>query len=71
MSLLVLTCAVYLWLSLPAYAVDKGNFKTCDQSGFCRWAMIRVTACVGGRRRSRMLLQRCSKYFARVYRHSL
>lgn len=36
MSLLLLTCAVCLLLSTPAYAVDKGNFKSCDQSSFCR-----------------------------------
>ena len=45
MSLLLLTCAVCLLLSTPAYAVDKGNFKSCDQSSFCRWATIRITAC--------------------------
>ena len=28
-------------LALCVTAVDKGNFKTCDKSSFCRWALSR------------------------------
>ena len=37
-----LICAVFLLLSLPVRAVDRSNFKTCDQSSFCRCALTRA-----------------------------
>ena len=35
---------VMLWLALclsGTWAVDRGNFKTCDQSAFCKWVNLR------------------------------
>ena len=43
-----LICAIFLLLSLPARAVDRGNFKTCDQSSFCRCALTRACFSTSG-----------------------
>lgn len=40
---LVVFCTVLSLLQIPVKSVDKGNFKTCDQSSFCRWVLIRNT----------------------------
>jgi len=32
--------AIFVILIVPIFAVDRGNFKTCDQSSFCRYVLV-------------------------------
>ena len=34
-----------LWIIPEIKAVDKGNFKKCDDSSFCRWVKEKVFIC--------------------------
>lgn len=40
MGLLSVVCVCLLFSS--AFAVDRGNFKTCDQSAFCKYVSYTV-----------------------------
>ena len=41
-----LICTVFLLLSPPARAVDRSNFKTCDQSSFCKCVNHMYLRCI-------------------------